>query len=163
MLAKCANPICMNRFRYLREGKLFSFRGLSVPGQVSRNSEAKEHWWLCTQCAQDLTIRFDAESGIQVVPKTKFEMGACTHVASLYQTGMVESYCNRCGRFVAASTRPRPLWVAEEAHSCGTLNQPRIDRPRDNRILPKDFERIAGEKKRPARTPLFRNPKLGYV
>ena len=118
MLAKCANPSCTNKFRYLREGKLFSFQGLPLSTQVSRNFEAKEHWWLCAKCAVTLTIHFDPEMGIHVVPKTKFESGECVHVASLYRAGLQESYCNRCGRFVGASTQVRLLEAAEEAHHC---------------------------------------------
>lgn len=121
MLAKCANPSCENRFRYLREGKLFSFRGVPLDDQVIRNCETKEHWWLCPQCAVTLTIRFDPASGMRVVPKTRFERGECTHVASLYQAGLVESYCNLCGRFVAASRSVVPLNVAEETHHCVTI------------------------------------------
>ena len=118
MLAKCANPNCMNRFRHLREGKLFSFQGLPMSNQLSRNFEAREHWWLCAQCAVTFTIHFDRETGIHVVPKTKFESGECVHVPSLYRAGLQESYCNRCGGFVAASTRVRLLEVAEGAHHC---------------------------------------------
>ena len=121
MLAKCANPRCENRFRYLREGKLFSFRALPLNNQVTRSYETEEHWWLCSQCAEILTIRFEPGTGVRVVPKTKFERGECTHVGSLYQAGLVESYCNRCGRFVAASRSAAPLNVAEETHHCVTI------------------------------------------
>jgi hypothetical protein len=118
MLAKCANPSCTNRFRYLCEGRLFSFQALPLSEELSRNFEAKEHWWLCAQCAVTLSIRFDVETGIHVVPKTKFESGECVRVGSLYQAGVQESYCSRCGRFVGASNRVRVLEVAEEAHRC---------------------------------------------
>ena len=86
--------------------------------QLSRNFEAQEHWWLCAQCAVTFTIHFDRETGIHVVPKTKFENGECVHVASLYRAGLRESDPNRCGRFVSASTRVRLLEVAEGAHHC---------------------------------------------
>jgi len=74
MLAKCANPMCENRFRYLREGMLFSFPGLPMSSQIGRNSETREHWWLCAQCANTLTLHFDLDTGIHVLPQDKVRM-----------------------------------------------------------------------------------------
>jgi hypothetical protein len=125
MLSKCANPSCKKRFRYLREGKLFSFPGL--PGQLGRNSETRENWWLCAECANVLTVHFDLDTGITVLPKTRFECGECIHVPSLYRAGMIESYCNRCGRFLAASATQRFLGAAEAAHQCVPLRSPAIN------------------------------------
>src|SRR5215472_5276676 len=121
MLAKCANPMCENRFRYLREGMLFSFPGLPMSSQIGRNSETREHWWLCAQCANTLTLHFDLDTGIHVLPKTKFECGECVHVASLYRAGMIESYCKRCGRFIAASANLRLLTAVDAVHQCVPL------------------------------------------
>jgi hypothetical protein len=140
MLAKCANPNCESRFRYMREGKLFTFRGSSTSDQIGKTAATAEHWWLCSPCAATLTIRFDPVSGARVQSQTKLESGLCVRVASLYQPGLVESYCNRCGRFVAASNSARALTVAEETHRCThlvtSLNLTAKKPPQTNRTLP---------------------------
>jgi hypothetical protein len=139
MLAKCANPKCENRFRYMREGKLFTFRAMSIADQIGKMFPAAEYWWLCSPCASTLTIRFDPMRGANVELQTKFESGRCAHVPSLYQSGLMESYCNRCGRFVGASRMARPLTIAEEAHCCAppaTASSPtRKKQPHTDRTL----------------------------
>jgi len=65
MVTKCANPSCGTFFRYLRGGKLFL---LEMPPLMPRSSQAdneiqfskhgphNEYFWLCEQCAKDMTI-----------------------------------------------------------------------------------------------------------
>jgi hypothetical protein len=52
MVAKCANPRCEHRFRYVSEGKLYVF---------GRNS-LEQTLWLCPQCAPDFEIILDGHS-----------------------------------------------------------------------------------------------------
>jgi len=71
MLSKCANPACSKPFRYLRDGKLFEF-------DYHRNAEAKESttlaprrlefFWLCGECAGELTVIHDRQKGVVTVP-----------------------------------------------------------------------------------------------
>ena len=68
MLSKCVNPDCSDTFRYLHEGRIFYLAptrdvqravGMSHPG-------LHERFWLCTRCAQEMTValgRFQGESG----------------------------------------------------------------------------------------------------
>ncbi len=53
MLSKCANPICVAPFRYLREGRIFNVevRKASAQGQIKI-----EHFWLCDICSKTLKV-----------------------------------------------------------------------------------------------------------
>jgi hypothetical protein len=60
VLSKCANPVCLARFRYLHEGRIFNLE----TGAVSSDSNGSptqriEHFWLCERCAQTLTVVLD--------------------------------------------------------------------------------------------------------
>ena len=66
MLQKCANPACTAPFRSLREGKLFL-----AENHVPENGDRKlrrEHFWLCSACSAQFTLRFDEERGMVTVP-----------------------------------------------------------------------------------------------
>jgi hypothetical protein len=66
MLQKCANPACTAPFRSLREGKLFLSEN-----QTPDNGERKlrrEHFWLCSACSAQFTLRFDEKRGMVAVP-----------------------------------------------------------------------------------------------
>ena len=74
MLAKCANPVCSNTFRYLHEGKLYVIQ--SAAGVAVRNlagapsaaeSPAIEYAWLCSSCCRDMTIHVDRSYEVRVV------------------------------------------------------------------------------------------------
>lgn len=74
MLSKCANPSCSTPFVYLRDGKIFKLESEGErpgPTLVSRSKPARrvEHFWLCGNCAPEMTVTFDAEMGVHVVPK----------------------------------------------------------------------------------------------
>ena len=77
MLSKCANPSCSTPLVYLREGKIF-FMENGQPPQVQREGPVLvkpgnrlEHFWLCGPCSAEMTIVYDREHGIIVVPKSR--------------------------------------------------------------------------------------------
>ena len=77
MLSKCANPSCSTPFVYLREGKIF-FMENGQPPQVQRDgpmlvkpANRLEHFWLCGPCSVEMTITYDCDHGITVVPKPR--------------------------------------------------------------------------------------------
>jgi len=53
VVAKCANPICVVPFRYLREGKIFNI-------EIKKNDGCGqlkiEHFWLCESCSKSLKV-----------------------------------------------------------------------------------------------------------
>jgi hypothetical protein len=61
MLSKCVNPECFATFRYLHEGKVFKLERsdprAETPEVQSRNFE---YFWLCSECARDMTVAFHA-------------------------------------------------------------------------------------------------------
>jgi len=80
MLSKCANPECPTCFRYFREGRIFLLdvetRRQPCPerdGQESNGVWARkiEHFWLCGDCSLRLTLAFDPEHGVVLLPLRK--------------------------------------------------------------------------------------------
>ena len=67
MVAKCANPSCGARFRYLNEGKLFQVERRGAKG-VSPTGHNVEHYWLCAGCAQRFTLTANPDHEVSVVP-----------------------------------------------------------------------------------------------
>ncbi|HET9363899.1 MAG TPA: hypothetical protein VFP71_02825 [Candidatus Angelobacter sp.] len=71
MLSKCANPSCSNRLVYLREGKIFMME--AAPSQTGpaapKTSNRIEHFWLCGTCSAEMTLAYDRQQGVKVVPK----------------------------------------------------------------------------------------------
>jgi len=73
MLSKCANPSCSNRLVYLREGKIFMME--AAPSQAEpamhlpKTSNRIEHFWLCGACSAEMTLAYDRQHGVKVVPK----------------------------------------------------------------------------------------------
>lgn len=74
MLHKCANPACSVPFLRMTEGKLFlvqmpfSSGSRKAAGQRKSGLRRIEHYWMCDQCARQLTIVFDASRGMLTVP-----------------------------------------------------------------------------------------------
>ena len=78
MVSHCANPECSAPLRYLRDGRLFQFevRALhavplsSTPGASARRKPPRQvsHFWLCGQCASNLTLMFDQQRGVVLMP-----------------------------------------------------------------------------------------------
>lgn len=75
MLKKCANPSCSTPLVYLREGKIFMMvapsRGQEVlPVTQERKALSRiEHFWLCGPCSAEMTLAYDRQHGVQIVPK----------------------------------------------------------------------------------------------
>ncbi len=54
-VSKCANPQCSVEFKRLGEGKLYAH-----PVEQARPNHAiQKTVWLCSQCVQELDLRFD--------------------------------------------------------------------------------------------------------
>jgi len=76
MLNKCANPSCSTQLVYLREGKIFmmesssSLRETKAVPQSPEKARRVEHYWLCGPCSAEMTLAYDRQRGIQIVPKT---------------------------------------------------------------------------------------------
>lgn len=72
MLSKCANPACSNIFLYLHQGKLFRLDTdtLQLEGDSSsRQPRARmEFFWLCDNCAAQMTVVFKKGKGVMVRP-----------------------------------------------------------------------------------------------
>ncbi len=66
MLQKCANPACTAPFRSLREGKLFLAE--NHVSEIGDRKLRREHFWLCSACSTQFTLRFDEERGMITVP-----------------------------------------------------------------------------------------------
>lgn len=68
MVAKCVNPLCAAPFQYLREGKLFvlDFRDYHG-GQMEARHRGTEYFWLCTSCAQRMTLSLKGDTP-EVIP-----------------------------------------------------------------------------------------------
>jgi len=95
MVSKCANPACPTLFHYLREGKVFRVEvevtPAVVPGDTlelpngnkapflvkNRKPNRKvEHFWLCGPCSQTMSLIFDKDLGINVIPKPQASAAA---------------------------------------------------------------------------------------
>jgi len=74
VLHKCANPACFVPFRQLSKGKLFLVETEPLVGSGTRRTPWKgqlrhiEYYWLCDQCALGLTLSYEKERGVVVVP-----------------------------------------------------------------------------------------------
>ena len=78
MLSKCANPSCATPFRYLRDGRLYRI-DVACAGEMrphgpflvnSQKGPGKiEHFWLCGECATTLTLAYEQDRGVTVVPR----------------------------------------------------------------------------------------------
>ena len=77
MLAKCANPACAAKFRYLHEGKLFLFelkpdpsmRGPPADADYADRSRTPQYFWLCSSCSSNMTLLPDGDHGVTVTRK----------------------------------------------------------------------------------------------
>ena len=75
MVSKCANPRCEARFRYFHTGKLFRLdkasgyerrRLLGDERDAKKPMRHVEFYWLCDDCAKEMTLIFDQASGVSV-------------------------------------------------------------------------------------------------
>lgn len=75
MVSKCANPECTAPFLYFHQGKLFRVEtkgGFDRRGHLGREGDEKkplrrlEFFWLCEDCAREMTLTFDKDTGVSV-------------------------------------------------------------------------------------------------
>ncbi len=65
MLSKCANPVCFEEFRSLREGRLFVMDAGAAPSTdgttapVKRRPRRLEYFWLCHSCYKTMRVAVD--------------------------------------------------------------------------------------------------------
>ena len=78
MLSKCANPACSTPLIYLRQGKIFVMEHAAEMASRSERPPAKtkpvqrvEHFWLCGPCSIEMTLTYDRQSGVQIIPKER--------------------------------------------------------------------------------------------
>ncbi len=71
MLSKCANPDCTKPLLYLREGKIFRMQQVRRNLDAPRNSHQTEHFWLCGDCSARMTLIYDKDHGVRVLPKLR--------------------------------------------------------------------------------------------
>lgn len=71
MLHKCANPVCTNQFRLLHQGKLFELEiqyldrtAADGDHDVGKTKIQTERYWLCDNCAEHATLRFEKFVGL---------------------------------------------------------------------------------------------------
>ena len=65
MLSKCANPVCLSRFHYLHEGRIFKIETSTVTsGSTHAPSRRTECFWLCARCVQSLEVVL--ENGVAI-------------------------------------------------------------------------------------------------
>jgi hypothetical protein len=64
MVSNCANPGCRKPLHYLREGRVFLFNG--APGRGNKGQPPLEHYWLCGECAQCMTLMKD-DAGVHII------------------------------------------------------------------------------------------------
>jgi len=63
---------------YLREGKIFMMVAPSHTPETAPDPQARkplsriEHYWLCGPCSAEMTLAYDRQRGVQIVPK-KFD------------------------------------------------------------------------------------------
>lgn len=84
MLSKCANPTCSTPLVYLREGKIFMMEqslklDVRPDGPVlMKPGNRVEHFWLCGPCSAEMTIIYDRQMGVVVVPKPRVQRAAAS-------------------------------------------------------------------------------------
>jgi hypothetical protein len=88
MLSRCANPLCSKKFHYLGDGKLFQVElpsespGAGAAGNLVSIKQPRrgkiERFWLCNDCAAQMTLIFAPETGITVAPLQKVQRAAAS-------------------------------------------------------------------------------------
>jgi hypothetical protein len=87
MVSKCANPICSASFRYLHEGRLFrmavSADAADNPNLIAGSGPKKsshhiEFFWLCEECAPEMTLIFKPGIGVTAQPLTRSQVATAS-------------------------------------------------------------------------------------
>lgn len=74
MLSKCANPVCLARFHYLREGRIFKIETSAVASDGAHSQSRRiEYFWLCARCVQTLTVVL--ENGVVTTRPLHLQLG----------------------------------------------------------------------------------------
>ena len=71
MLEKCANPKCSAVFRKIGDGKLFRVPRVGTepgPSGRAKKTVTMEHFWLCSKCAETMTLGIDRHRNVKVIP-----------------------------------------------------------------------------------------------
>jgi hypothetical protein len=79
MLSKCANPACNTEFKYFRHGRLFEFNlaaGSCYNTLPAQKGNSRELFWLCEQCARNLTLQCTGEGQVVPVPRSARQQAA---------------------------------------------------------------------------------------
>ena len=80
MVSKCANPNCSTPFHYFREGTIFQVEldgagGIRPTGPQLVASSGKtprlEHFWLCGQCSNTMTLVVERGKGVIAAPRQR--------------------------------------------------------------------------------------------
>lgn len=81
MVSKCANPVCTASFRYFHTGQLFRLDSSTASASDSENgmnphAPRLEFFWLCDDCAANLTLTFQKGVGVSIHPKMQHSAAA---------------------------------------------------------------------------------------
>ncbi len=82
MLSKCANPDCSAAFHYYGQGRLFEVHfedadlcekagRMPFDQAMTKHDRSVEHFWLCADCADRLTVALDRQNNVLVLPRRK--------------------------------------------------------------------------------------------
>ena len=74
MLEKCANTKCLTVFRRQGDGMLYRVpRAAATSGQTGGGKKlvAMEHFWLCSECAETMTLGIDRQRKVSVIPLSR--------------------------------------------------------------------------------------------
>lgn len=83
MVSKCANPVCSASFRYLHEGRLFRMivaenvaghSNHSADSEMKKASSRIEFFWLCEECATEMTLTFKPGLGVTTQPLVRVRL-----------------------------------------------------------------------------------------
>jgi len=71
MIAKCANSSCREEFVRFRDGRLYAFelQPRAVGGNGKSNGRTTEWFWLCGECARELTLVTRDQRTVSAVPR----------------------------------------------------------------------------------------------
>lgn len=84
MVAKCANPECDSKFRYLHEGRLFA---VDIPFTTAQSDEPEstprprsvQCFWVCCKCFPHIRIEHDRTNGNVIIRPSKDSAQALRH------------------------------------------------------------------------------------
>jgi len=63
MVGQCVNPKCGRELRYLRDGRIYLFEVVAMPG-----TRRPEHFWLCGKCSATMKLNLSATGEVKLSP-----------------------------------------------------------------------------------------------